>query len=258
MLPSLLLAAFVFALALLCAWAVVHFGRKAGQSPGKLRALAIAFVLGGVLFSAFAYWVDTGQRRLPSSKSPPAGHRGIRGSRHARGELRGRARRRRTPTDPPAEAGLRAKRRTPRLGHRPSPPGRRRKARRRACLVRHPSRDVQWAALDTHPLGGPYVALRPAARGNGDARSGPGDRGSTPLRSRRGPREARRRTSAGVLTLERVPPSGSPDAAAYSRSRTRRSTAAPRLRPMNVWRRRGTTAFAARPDSGGSPSERAQ
>jgi hypothetical protein len=64
MLPSLLLAAFVFALALLCAWAVVHFGRKAGQSPGKLRALAIAFVLGGVLCSAFAYWVDAGQRRV--------------------------------------------------------------------------------------------------------------------------------------------------------------------------------------------------
>ncbi|MBK9385275.1 MAG: hypothetical protein IPN34_10720 [Planctomycetes bacterium] len=56
------LALLILALALLCAWATTHYGRKAGQAEKKLRRLRWGFVLGGIAFAAFAYWADSGLR----------------------------------------------------------------------------------------------------------------------------------------------------------------------------------------------------
>ncbi|MCB9882521.1 MAG: hypothetical protein H6834_12085 [Planctomycetes bacterium] len=58
MLKSLLLALFVFVLAALCAWAVVHWGRKARQPERKLRRLRVGFLVGGLLFGTYAFFAD--------------------------------------------------------------------------------------------------------------------------------------------------------------------------------------------------------
>ncbi|MCP5065280.1 MAG: hypothetical protein GY946_01830 [bacterium] len=63
MATSLLLSATVLGIALFCAWAVNHFGRKAGQSEAKLRALVAMFVLGGASLSVFAFLADFDARR---------------------------------------------------------------------------------------------------------------------------------------------------------------------------------------------------
>lgn len=63
MATSLLLAAIVLGIALLSAWAVSHFGRKAGQSEAKQRALVAMFVLGGACLSVFAFLADFELRR---------------------------------------------------------------------------------------------------------------------------------------------------------------------------------------------------
>lgn len=62
-LPSLLLAALIGCLCLLCAWGVRHFGRRAGESPRKIKALTWLFTSFGVLGSVATYAVDAGQRR---------------------------------------------------------------------------------------------------------------------------------------------------------------------------------------------------
>ena len=77
MLKSLLLSGFILALAILCAWAVVRFGRKAGQSPAKLRNLAIGFVAGGIAFAAFAFFTDYGQRQVTLFEALLEGSKGV-------------------------------------------------------------------------------------------------------------------------------------------------------------------------------------
>lgn len=63
MATSILLAAFVAALGIFLAWAVVHFGRKYGEPEKKLRLLAVLFVGGGLLGGVYAFVADWGLRR---------------------------------------------------------------------------------------------------------------------------------------------------------------------------------------------------
>lgn len=64
MIKSAFLALFLLALAFGCAFAVRHFGRKAGEPEGKLRALFWLFCVGGVIASMFVFTVDSRQRRM--------------------------------------------------------------------------------------------------------------------------------------------------------------------------------------------------
>jgi len=61
--PSHALAGLVLGLCALCAWAVWHFGRRAGEPEGKVRALTLGFALAGVAGGWFTYHVDSRQRR---------------------------------------------------------------------------------------------------------------------------------------------------------------------------------------------------
>ena len=82
------LAGLILGIAVVCAWAITVFGRKAGESERKLRALRWAFLIGGVAFAAFAYFTDAEQRRttlfevvlkglegaVPATESAPPTH----------------------------------------------------------------------------------------------------------------------------------------------------------------------------------------
>lgn len=63
MATSIGLASLIFGLALLLAWSVWHFGRKADQSPLKLKALVVLFLVGGAASAWWAFETDAAMRR---------------------------------------------------------------------------------------------------------------------------------------------------------------------------------------------------
>lgn len=78
--PSHALAGLVLGLCALCAWAVRHFGRRAGEPEGKIRALTWGFAVAGLFGAWFTYEVDARQRRttLFETVAPvAAGERGV-------------------------------------------------------------------------------------------------------------------------------------------------------------------------------------